>query len=447
MPRIRHWIPLLSSMFTLCATAQDQLAGSPDMQGQGTGQVQAAPADTADLFASWRDRVLQIQVIEKQSQSKSGIGSGFLAGPDGFVLTNYHVIADLANHPGEYEARYMAESGARGNLELLNVDVVHDLALLRSSDRLPQPLEISESTPRQGTRLYSMGFPYDIGLTIVEGTYNGMLEKSLYERLHFTGSINPGMSGGPVLDQRGEVIGINVATAGNQVGFLVPSKFARRLLDNSSGEAIGHASLQASISRQLQENQEDIASRLLANELHSTKLRNYRVAGELADWMSCWGNSLQHPLEELKQVYYQCQSQDDIYLSEALSTGVIRFQHDLVSSGDLHPWRFYHQLEERSYYPQLRLEGNEETVTRYHCQSGFVDGLVPEGQLDFKSTLCVRAYRNVAGIYDAYLHLTSLVDDREALQSTLVLAGFSWENLVRLSQGFVNTISWQVARP
>jgi serine protease Do len=445
MPRIRQWVLLLSSLFglcTLCASAQAQIQ---------TEAAQPVPADTADLFASWRDRVLQIQVIEKQSQSKSGIGSGFLAGPDGFVLTNYHVIADLANHPGEYEARYLAESGARGHLELINVDVVHDLALLRSSDQLPQPLQISENTPRQGTRLYSMGFPYDIGLTIVEGTYNGMLEKSLYERLHFTGSINPGMSGGPVLDQRGEVIGINVATAGNQVGFLVPSKFARHLLDSSSGEAIDQASLEASISRQLQNNQQAIASRLLANELQSTQLRNYRVAGELADWMSCWGNSLQHPLEDLKQVYYQCQSQDDIYLSEALSTGVIRFQHDLVSSDQLHPWRFYHQLEERSYYPQLRLEGNEETVTRYHCQSGFVAGLAPRAatgaKLDFKSTLCVRSYRNVAGIYDAYLHLTSLVDDHEALQSTLVLAGFSWENLVRLSQGFVNTITWRGEPP
>jgi hypothetical protein len=99
-------------------------------------------------------------------------------------------------------------------------------------------------------------------------------------------------------------------------------------------------------------------------------------------------------------------------------------------------------LEKRSYFPQLRLEGNEETVSRYQCQSGFVS----QSSLDFKTTFCVRAYRKLAGIYDAYLHLTSLVDDHEALQSTLVLAGFSWENLSLLSQEFVNSISWQAAR-
>ncbi len=405
--------------------------------------AQAVAADTADLFADWRDRVLQIQVIEKQTQSKSGIGSGFLAGPAGFVFTNYHVIADLANHPGEYEAHYLSESGERGTLQLVNVDVVHDLALLRSDAQHPEPLAIAELAPRQGTRLYSMGFPYDIGLTIVEGTYNGLLERSLYERMHFTGSINPGMSGGPVLNQAGAVIGINVATAGNQVGFLVPAKFASRLLQDSGDEPIDSAGLHATISRQLQDNQADIAARLLANAMSTTQLKNYRVAGELADWMSCWGNSLQSPSEVMKQVYYQCQSQDDIFLSDALTTGVIRFQHDLISAEQLQPLRFYHQLEKRSYYPQLRLEGNKETVSRYHCQSGFLS----HSELNFKSTFCVRAYRQLAGIYDAYFYLTSLVDDHEALQSTLILAGFSWENLVQLSEAFVNTIAWRAELP
>lgn len=405
--------------------------------------AQPTATDTADLYANWSDRVLQVQVIERQSQSKSGIGSGFLAAPGGLVITNYHVIADLANHPGDYQARYLAADGKRGNLELVNVDVVHDLAVLRSPDPLPPPLQISDQSPRQGTRLYSMGFPFDIGLTIVEGTYNGLLEKSLYERMHFTGSINPGMSGGPVLDQQGEVIGINVATAGNQVGFLIPARFASRLLQQSGAEVPDSAELHATISRQLQENQAHIASSLLSENLASTQLNEYRVAGELADWMSCWGNSLQSSNDALKQVYYQCQSQDDIFLADDLTTGVIRFQHDLISAEELNPMRFYRQLQKRSHFPQLRLDGNEETVSRYHCQTGFVR----HDSVDFQSTFCVRAYRNLDGIYDGYLYLTSLVDNHEALQSTLVLAGFSWENLLRLSEGFIKSIDWQSNQP
>lgn len=405
--------------------------------------AQAGGADTADLYASWSDRVLQVQVIEQQSQSKSGIGSGFLAAADGLVLTNYHVISDLANHPGEYQARYLTATGKLGTLELVNVDVVHDLAVLRSHELDLAPLQIAETLPRQGTRLYSMGFPYDIGLTIVEGTYNGLLEKSLYERMHFTGSINPGMSGGPVLDQEGRVIGVNVATAGNQVGFLVPARFAIQLLQDSSTQPIAPETLHAVIGRQLRDNQAHITSSLLREELVSTQLKDYRVAGELADWMSCWGNTLQNPSDQLKQVYYQCQSQDDIFLSSELTTGVIQFQHDLISTDQLNPLRFYRQLQERGHFPQIRLEGNEETVSRYYCQSGFVE----HAKLDFKSTFCVRTYRKLEGIYDGFLFLTSLVDDHEALQSTLVLAGFSWENLLRLSEGFVKSIEWRAVQP
>ena len=361
----------------------------------------------------------------------------------GLIMTNYHVIADLANQPGDYEARYLDESGKVTGLQLVNVDVVHDLAVLKSAGSLPPPLAITAELPRKGTRLYSMGFPYDIGLTIVEGTYNGLLEKSLYERLHFTGSINPGMSGGPVLNQAGEVIGINVATAGNQVGFLVPAHFAIRLLDASGHETITADQLHQTIGQQLHANQAEITDTLLSGELSTTQLNHYRVPGELADWISCWGNTLQGGTDALRQVYYQCQSQDDIYLSNSLYTGVIRFQHDLVSTDSLHPLRFYHQLEQRSHFPQLRLDGDEETVTRYQCQSGFVE----LSGLDFKSTFCVRAYQKLNGIYDAYLYLTSLVDDQEALQSTLVLAGFSWENLQRLAEAFSNRMAWQEQQP
>ena len=51
----------------------------------------------------------------------------------------------------------------------------------------------------------------DIGLTIVQGSFSGRLQRSLYDRLHFTGSINPGMSGGPALNAQGAVVGVNVA--------------------------------------------------------------------------------------------------------------------------------------------------------------------------------------------------------------------------------------------
>ena len=78
-------------------------------------------------------------------------------------------------------------------------------------------------------------------------------------------------------------------------------------------------------------------------------------------------------------------------------------------------------------------------MTNYQCHNDFVE----QGALPLKLTFCVRAYRELGGLFDAYLSLTSLVDDSEALQSTLLLAGFSWDNLTRISTRFLEAYRWQ----
>jgi len=400
--------------------------------------AQAESEDTPEVYDHWRNRVVQIQVIDQQAQTKAATGSGFFVGKPGWVVTNYHVIAGLANQPGQYRARYLSDDGQSGLLELLSVDAVHDLAVLKAENLAPEPFYLAALAPPRGSRLYSMGYPYDIGLSIVEGTYNGMLEKSLYEKIHFTGSINPGMSGGPTLDHSGQVVGVNVSTAGNQVSFLVPAQFAVALINSTRDEPVGEDELNRSVTAQLLQNQEEISARLLSVDIPTTQLNGYRVPAALAPYISCWGDSVEHQPDELARVYYDCRTQDDIFLTDTLYTGVIRYQHDLLSTDQLHPLRFYRQLEEQSSYPQLYLEGEEQTVTNYRCHSDFVD----HSQVTYKVSFCIRRYREFEGLYDSYLTLTSLVRNDEALQSTLVLGGFSWINIKRLSARFIEAISW-----
>ena len=112
------------------------------------------------------------------------------------------------------------------------IDVANDLALVRV-DHHDQPFfEFDERAVHgelpKGERLYSMGNPLDLGFTIVEGTYNGLVDRSYNERVHFSGALNPGMSGGPTVTAEGLVVGINVAKrmGGELVSFLVPARFA-----------------------------------------------------------------------------------------------------------------------------------------------------------------------------------------------------------------------------
>ena len=122
----------------------------------------------------------------------------------------------MIDRPENYRVELIVNDDDTRDLELMAVDVVHDLAVLRLDQPWSGYLRLARQRPVMGEQLFSFGNPHDLGLTIVQGTFNGLLEKSLYEKIHFTGAINPGMSGGPTLNRFGEVVGVNVSTAGNQ---------------------------------------------------------------------------------------------------------------------------------------------------------------------------------------------------------------------------------------
>ena len=397
--------------------------------------VLAKGGETEQVYAQFKDRVLQIQVLDLSSGSKTTIGSGFLAAPGGAVVTNFHVIAALINQPGRYRAEYVDQHGDRGPLNLVNLDVVHDLALLRGEGLTGRPLQVAGLLPEKGERLFAFGNPHDIGLTIVEGTYNGLLERSLYEKIHFTGSINPGMSGGPTVNRAGDLVGVNVSTAGNQVSFLVPACFVAALV----GEPVVPGNFSEVVRRQLLANQEQYLAPLLAKPFPTASLSDYRLPGELAAYVRCWGNTPAQN-EELYQVVLQsCATDDEIFLDDHLTTGEIRFRHELYSTSQLNPVRFFGLLKEKFNQPGFHFGGAEENVSNFSCQTDFV----ANGSLDSKLVFCLRRYKKFDGLYDAFLTATTLVGPQEALHTSLGLTGVSIENALRFSQHFLESLQWK----
>ena len=166
-----------------------------------------------NLFEQHRTALFQIKIIELESGNKSSIGSGFQIDTQGNLVTNYHVVSQYVYNPDKFRIEYLAHDGSEGLLELVDVDVVNDLALVRKhvlSDN-EQALVVAATLPQQGSNIYSLGNPHDLGMIVVPGTFNGLKKNSFYQRIHFTGSINSGMSGGPVLDALTlEPIGITI---------------------------------------------------------------------------------------------------------------------------------------------------------------------------------------------------------------------------------------------
>lgn len=403
----------------------------------------SALAQTQQIFSRYQDRVVQVRILEASSGAKAGVGSGFVVSASGLIVTNYHVIADLVHKPGLYRGEVLTATGLLAPLRLVNFDVVHDLALVATDIAFPRHLTLATGPVAIGERLYSIGTPLDLGFTIVEGTYNGLLEHSLYEKIHFTGSINPGMSGGPALLADGRVVGVNVATAGNQVSFLVPARYVAELLARTPGIApLEPGAAQALLQRDLVANQARYMERLLARPLPTVPLGDYRVPGLVAPFLRCWGDAERDPSNVFEQVTQQCSSEDDIYLSRTQQTGMVHFQHVFVAGRNINRFRFYALYQAQFNQPYEKIPAEREDVSRFACHTDFVR----HGSLDFKAALCLRRYKRLPGLYDAVLRAATLDHNTRGLVTTLVLAGVSADNARRFARHYLESFA-QERRP
>lgn len=403
--------------------------------------VASLPPATHELFERIKRRVAQVRIIESRSGTKSSIGSAFFVSADGHALTNYHVVSDLVMHPEDYTAEIVRDGQEPVAAKLLDVDVVHDLAVIRVAQPVPDFFQLLDKPPPQGTRLFAMGNPRDLGITIVEGTYNGLVHDALYDRVHFTGAINPGMSGGPSLTGEGRVVGVNVATMGNQVGFLVPVEHAQALLTRALAakpEDSEPAALLASVGTQLREHQQRITERLLATPLPQQNLGPYRVPGRWLPFLKCWGDTPHDPEAQYTVTSYQCSSEDDLYLSSDHRTGAVSYNHQYLSSTKLGALRFSAVFSAYFAADPAVVEATREDVTNFRCSSEFVS----TGGLTLRAALCLRAYKKFPGLYDLVLRAATLPSNNQGVDTSFTLAGFSPENARKLARHYLEGLSW-----
>jgi len=186
------------------------------------------------VYEQARSQLVQIRTVLKGQASQTSVGSGFFVTKDGLIVTNFHVVSEAALKPDRHDLVYVTADGREAPLAILQLDVLHDLALLKAADGSGKTFDALAFRPEsealaQGERIYSLGNPLDVGFAVVQGTYNGLVKRSFYPQIFFGGALSGGMSGGPALDEEGHVVGINVARRvdGEQVSFLVPASFAR----------------------------------------------------------------------------------------------------------------------------------------------------------------------------------------------------------------------------
>ncbi len=396
--------------------------------------------NTAGIFERYAGASVKIRVVDEASGAKSVIGTGFFVNGDGYLVTNYHVISAWVHDPEKYRVEFVDRDKNSHRLQVLNIDVVNDLAVAQVEQPVNEYLRFSDGESLQGTRVYSFGFPHDYAITIVEGTYNGLLEHAFYKKIHFTGSLNPGMSGGPAVNAAGEVVGVNVATSGNQVSFLVPVEYARRLYDATVAEGYQPpGSFVQLVAQQLKVHQQAyVADKLFATQ-QTVDMGNYQVPTTPAHFFNCWGSSSDDNDGPSRQTDHQCSTEDYLFISNSHVVGSAYIHHIFLESLELNDYQFSHLYGSQFSHTPGGLRGDADEVTGFRCQS---DALTHNG-LQFKTAFCLRRYRKMAGLYDAVFKLAMLGDSQRGMASELVLSGVTFDTAVETSRRYVELFAWK----
>jgi S1-C subfamily serine protease len=210
-------------------------AGPPRPAANNAGQL--APEVLRKIKAS----TVYLRVRSGRGESE---GSGFFAIEPGFVITNAHVVGMLMrNAPEPQSIQVVRNKGEKDEAKLtakvVAVDADADLALLSvPRDGLPPPLVIRSAESLQETQpVYVAGFPLGEvpgkSVTINKYVLSSLKkEKGVLDKLQVQGDMQPGNSGGPVLDADGDVVGVCVSILrGTTINFAIPGDKVRRFLD------------------------------------------------------------------------------------------------------------------------------------------------------------------------------------------------------------------------
>jgi S1-C subfamily serine protease len=211
------------------------LAACPGRNGAGPAAPSATPLTPAEIAERALPSVVLIKV-------PGGLGTGFVVWKDGRIVTNFHVLL-IPLQTGEsrtIQAQVILPDGREfDRVEILAVDPDHDLAILKIPASNLQPLSLADSSKvKPGESVVAIGHPLGLGNTVSNGLVSAIRQLDQdHTLLQISAPIAPGSSGGPLFNDRGEVIGVATfySSEGQNLNFGVPSNNVKPLLLEDKG--------------------------------------------------------------------------------------------------------------------------------------------------------------------------------------------------------------------
>ena len=189
-----------------------------------------------DLFEFFYGNQRQFRNPNDQALVQNSLGSGVVVTNEGHIITNNHVVDQVD------EIEVQLSDGRTKKARLVGADSQVDLAVLKIDDPAVKPLKLADSdTVQAGDFVLAIGNPFGFEETVTDGIISSKMRPNRTDAfgdlLQTNAAINPGNSGGPLINLRGEVVGINTAiisrSGGSQgIGFAIPSNTIRTALES-----------------------------------------------------------------------------------------------------------------------------------------------------------------------------------------------------------------------
>ena len=239
---VRRSAPIVAGLMWIClglihtTPAQDDLSQFAPEERTAIRVYEATNRSVVNIST----RSLPRDAFMVFDQVVEGAGSGSILDPQGHILTNHHVIA------GSEEVRVTLFNGEGYPARIVGSDPANDIAVLKIEAPVSSlfPINLGESSRlRVGQKVYAIGNPFGLERTMTEGIISSVnrtlpakgTERTMKSIIPVDAALNPGNSGGPLIDSRGEVIGMNTAIASRVgentgVGFAIPANTIRRVV-------------------------------------------------------------------------------------------------------------------------------------------------------------------------------------------------------------------------
>ncbi len=393
-------------------------------------------ASDAKKIALLKQSVFRTSTSLSSEIEKKSYGTSFVVNKNGLLATNYHVVSDVLLSP-EKNKLFIEYNDEKIEAAVVAIDITNDLALIHVDKTFELPLKLETTLPSQGSKIYALGYPRDMGFSISEGLSNQIETTFPYQLFYLSIPLNSGMSGGPVVNEEGNVVAVNDCTMPNaeNIGFSIPALQLENLIQSTKEpyKVFTQNDLNSIISRQLTNTQDLITLRTKPAVKQRLKLGNKSIL-QLSPDLDCW--SAQDSDGDSTYVLHgkYCWFKGRTYLTEGIYPGSFEVSYELIMNSTNNSYQFTKLLNSRYNHsdyikpnPFISLFSAQKPslLSQPICTA---DKILNSKKTPFIVNICMRGYITLENLYDIDFKAVSHRNDKDALIVRSSLRGFTKQN-------------------